>query len=70
MINPHIHTPDDGRGPRSVYVNGNLIKYAIWADTRSGVVWFHPHPLRRQKGRDFAYARKLRGVVTVGPLNV
>lgn len=61
----HIHTPDDGRGVRDVFVNGNKVYSACWADTRAGVVWFYPEPIRIVKGKDFAYARRLRGVVEV-----
>ena len=61
----HIHTPRDGRGLRDVYVNGNLIDGALWADTRKGIVWFYPSPARIAKGKDYVYARRLRGTVEV-----
>lgn len=33
-----IHTPDDGRGPRDVYLNGQLIHRVMYADTKRGIV--------------------------------
>lgn len=61
----HIHTPQDGRRHRDVFVNGNRIDNVVWADTRGGVVWFCPEPLRLVKGKDIPYARRLRGAVEV-----
>lgn len=61
----HIHTPHDGRGLRDVYVNGNLIAQVVWADTRTGIVWFAPTPLRVKKNGDEVYCRRLRGQVEV-----
>lgn len=63
----HIHTPGDGRGLRDVFVNGNKVHCAGWADTRAGVVWFFPYPFRLVKGKGVIYARRLRGVVEVRP---
>ena len=34
----HIHTPDDGRGARYVYLNGRLIERAFCVDTKRGIV--------------------------------
>lgn len=63
----HIHTPNDGRGHRDVFVNGNRIDNVVWADALGGVVWFCPEPIRAAKGKDFLYTRRLRGVVEVRP---
>lgn len=49
----HIHTPSDGRGGRYVFVNGNKIDHVIYADTKKGIVKYHPHPIRIKKGSDF-----------------
>lgn len=66
MGNDHIHRVGDGRGPRDVFVNGNKIDCAVWADTKRGEVVFHPRPARIHKlRRDEVYARMLKGVVTV-----
>lgn len=62
----HIHTPKDGRGRRDVLVNGNRIENVVWADTRAGVVWFCPEPIRVVRGEK-VYARCLRGQVEVVP---
>lgn len=60
----HIHTPHDGRGLRDVFVNGNRIDHVVWADTRKGVVWFMPAPVRVTRAGE-VYARRLRGQVEV-----
>ena len=49
-----------------VFVNGNYIPGAFYADTAKGIVRFFPLPLRIKKpDRDRAYSRTLRGSVTV-----
>ncbi|MBF4433211.1 hypothetical protein ERJ77_01610 [Vibrio anguillarum] len=63
--NDHIHTPRDFRGGRHVFVNGNEIRYVIYADTKKGIVKYHPHPVRLKKGSDVVYTRTLKGLVTV-----
>lgn len=47
----HIHHISDGRGKRKVFVNGNEIRYVIYADTKKGIVKYHPHPVRLKKER-------------------
>lgn len=55
--------------PVKVYVNGNQIDGAYYADTHRGIVKFYPQPARIKKPeRDQAYTRTLRGNVTVEPL--
>lgn len=66
-MNEHIHTPDDGRGQRKVFVNGNEIDGVNYADTKLGFVIYSPRPYRMAKGKDYVYTRKLRGTVTVTP---
>lgn len=34
----HIHTPDDGRGLRDVFLDGKLIRGCFYADTKNGIV--------------------------------
>jgi len=65
MMNDHIHTADDGRGLRDVFVNGNLIDGVVYADTKKGVVIFAPKPYRAAKNKDYVYTRKLNGRVEV-----
>lgn len=66
-----IYTPENtslaGR-PVKVKVNGNLVDYAVFADTERGFVRYCPQPLRVQKGTDYVYTRVLRGAVTVEDL--
>ncbi|AOT26254.1 hypothetical protein EA004_20605 [Vibrio anguillarum] len=63
--NDNIHTPRDFRGPRNVFVNGNKIKFVVYADTKKGIVKYHPHPVRRKRGSNVVYTRTLKGLVTV-----
>lgn len=66
MADEHIHRVGDGRGRRAIYVNGNEIPRAVWADTNRGVVVYYPQPVRIHKlRRDEVFTRKLKGVVTV-----
>ena len=58
-----FHSAKDGKGRRYVYVNGNRIKSAKWANEEQGLVCFHPHKRRPIKGK--VYTRLLRGNVTV-----
>ena len=61
-----FHCHADGRGMRSVFVNGNEIDNVLWCDTVAGVVVFAPEPIRTKRpNRDEVYTRRLRGVVTV-----
>lgn len=65
----HIHHPGDGRGRRRVFVNGNEVERARWADTKRGVVCYTPLPLRLMRNHRDVYTRLLRGQVTVEPIN-
>ena len=67
MNSDNIHRPDDGRGRRDVFVNGNKIDSVVWADTKNGVVKFAPRPYRAIKNGDEIYTRELRGKVEVVP---
>ena len=65
----HIHTVDDGRGYRKVFVNGNYIPETTYADTKKGVVYFAPSPVRVMRRKQEIYQRKLTGTVTVEFIN-
>lgn len=36
--NPHIHSMDDNRGLREVFLDGERVSRAVYADTEKGVV--------------------------------
>ena len=61
----HIHTPEDGRGKRTVFVNGKLINHCFFADTKKGVAKVYLHPFVLDKYRKRCLSRTLRGTVTV-----
>lgn len=62
---PHIHTPDDGRGIRNVYLNGNKIPSAFYADTNRGIVLAYRLPLCVNKKRTRLLFNRIRGDVVV-----
>jgi len=51
--------------PVRVFVNGNEVDQAVYADDVKGLVVFCPQPTRCKKNSDKLYTRKLRGKVTV-----
>ena len=66
-----IYTPDNtsmAGNPIRVFVNGNEVNNACFADTERGVVEFVPQPARLHKTKYEIYTRTLRGVVTVEPI--
>lgn len=69
MADQHIHTPDYGRGPRHVYVNGKPMKRVVYADTRRGIVRYVPEPIRLNKRGDCVIERTRRGKVEVKPID-
>ncbi|WP_346399933.1 hypothetical protein [Pseudomonas syringae] len=70
MPHPTFHSAGDGRGLRRVHLNGNEITHVLWCDTDAGVVVFVPQPMRvKRTSRDEVYTRRLRGRVTVTPLD-
>ncbi|BBT40894.1 hypothetical protein [Pseudomonas putida] len=61
-----FHSRADGRGPRRVFVNGNLVENVLWCDTAAGVCVYAPRPVKAKRPeREEIYTRRLRGVVTV-----
>lgn len=62
---PHIHLPQDGRDPRDVFLNGQLVKRVLYADTRRGLVRVADDPYRVHKHGKRIITRTLRGVVLV-----
>ena len=62
----HLHTPEDGKPNRHIFVNGNEIRNVFYADEKKGIVKFYPRPFRVKRPEcDEAYSRTLRGSVTV-----
>lgn len=62
----HIHTPNDGRGLRDVFLNGKLIEGCVYADTQEGIVRCHILPLRLDESGNIA-VRQFNGKVEVKP---
>jgi len=64
----HIHTWDDGRGHRRVFVDGKEMNRVRKADTKRGRVWYVPYPVR--VNAKFEAVEKVRkGKVTVEFIN-
>ncbi len=61
----HIHTPDDGRPYRNVYLNGKQITGCFYADTRRGIAKCYREPLKVDKYGKRALSKTLRGNVVV-----
>ena len=61
----HIHTPDDGRGPRRVFLNGREVKRVVYADTKKGVIRRNDDPVQVHKHGKRLIERTEHGVVTV-----
>lgn len=62
---PHIHTRDDGRGIRDVYVNKKKIPAVFYADTKRGIVLAYRLPFCVNKKRTRILFNKIRGNVEV-----
>lgn len=69
MSDETIHTPNDGRGAREVYVNGRLMHRVTFADTRRGIVRFHKFGARLTRKHDGIVETTRRGKVVVKPVN-
>ena len=64
-MHPWIHTPDDGRGMRAVYLDGQKVDQVVYADTRRGVVRMHHKPIRINRKREVVRTYKRTGKVEV-----
>lgn len=69
MAAEHIHTPDDGRGPREVYVDGKKLDKVFYADTRRGIACYYPQPYKTDRWRKRILSRQVRGRVEVRQFN-
>lgn len=61
----HVHTPSDGRGPRRVLLDGQVVEKVVYADTRKGVVRHYDTPVRLHKHGKRALQRTKHGKVEV-----
>lgn len=66
MAHSTFHSAGDGRGRRTVRVNGNEISHVLWCETSAGVVVYVPQPMKvKRLDRGEVYTRRLRGIVSV-----
>lgn len=64
---PHVHTWDDGRGMRRVFVDGVEQTDASYADTVLGIVVVAAQPLRVLPGTEYMDQIVVMGDVRVEP---
>ena len=64
-VRTHIHIPDDGRGLRDVFVDGQKIEKAFFADEKRGIVDYYVTPYKLDKYRKRLLSRRIRGDVQV-----
>ncbi len=63
--NEYIHTIDDGRGNRDVFIDGKKIEHVMYADTKRGIVRVTHTPIKVDKYRKRVLTKTLRGRVEV-----
>ena len=63
--NKFVHSCDDGRGLRDVFVDGLKIDRVMYADTKRGIVRVTHSPIRLDKHRKRVLTKTLRGHVEV-----
>jgi len=62
---PWIHRFDDGRGVRKVFLDGQEIKMAVFADQQRGIVDRYRQPLTIDKRSQSLITERLHGRVEV-----
>lgn len=62
-----VHTIDDGRGRRDVYLDGVMVRSCIYANERKGKVRVYAQPMRLHRWRKRVITRTLYGHVRVVP---
>lgn len=65
LWHPWIHHPGDGRGQRFVYLDGEMVRQCIYADTRRGIVRLAHEPPRLCPRRLVFRSVRRSGKVTV-----
>lgn len=65
----HIHFPDDGRGPRRVFIDGKEYKFCIWANLKTGraVIYKDPLTVVGRGRRERLLRRTVHGKIEVLP---
>ena len=63
----HVHTVDDGRGAREVYLDGVKVQDAFFADTQLGLVVAYCEPVEIIPGTDRIDSYHAWGEVRVEP---
>ena len=64
---PKVHTVDDGRGRRDVYLDGVMVRSCIYANERKGKVRVYDQPFRLHRWCKRVITRTLYGHVRVVP---
>lgn len=62
---PWVHTPEDGRGVRKVFLDGQEIKMAVFVDEQRGIVDRYRQPLTIDKRSQSLITERLHGRVEV-----
>lgn len=63
----HVHTVDDGRGAREVYLDGVKVNHVTFADTQLGLIAAHYDPLEIITGTEYLDGYHAWGEVRVEP---
>ena len=67
---PHVHSGDDSRGLRDVFVDGVLCDDVTFADTELGIAVIAAKPLRVLPGTEYIDQIAVLGEVRVEPKEV
>lgn len=65
---PHVHTAEDGRGWRHVFIDGALVDHVAYADTRLGIAVMATQPVRVLPGTEYIDQIVVMGDVRVEPM--
>ena len=65
----HVHEAGDGRPPRHVWLDGELLKAVVYADEKRGMVRCLRQPLQLDKHGKRCLSFVLRGKVVVKPIS-